>query len=93
MEAKIMVEYNFDEEMDLLAEKIPGFYEDSAARKIALPYRVTWFGIRMRACNEIFGVDSVPKIATEEHIQMVKDVMRRIIAEFPDPVEETEPEE
>lgn len=88
-----MVEYNFDDEMDLLAEKIPGFYEDVAARKIATPYRVTWIGIRMNACIEVFGVDSIPKIATEEHIQMVKEVMRRLISEFPDPIEETEPEE
>lgn len=88
-----MIEYNFDEEMDLLAEKLPGFYEDAAARKIAIPYRVTWISIRMRACEEVFGVDSVPKIATEEHIQMVKEAMRRQIEAFPDPVEETEPEE
>jgi len=90
-----MAEYNFDAEMDMLAEKLPGFYEDAAARKIATPYRVTWFGIRMRACEEVFGVDSIPKIATEEHIQMVKESMRRQIEAFPDPdaVEETEPVE
>lgn len=88
-----MIEYNFDEEMDLLAEKLPGFYEDPASRTIAIPYRITWYTIRVKACQEVFGTDTIPKIATEEHIQMVKTVMRRLIAEFPDPVEETEPEE
>ena len=88
-----MIEYNFDEEMDMLAEKLPGFYEDVSSRQIALPYRITWIGIRMKACTAVFGVDTIPKIATEEHIQMVKEEMRKQIEKFPDPIEETEPEE
>ena len=88
-----MPEYNFDEEMDLLATKLPGFYEDASARKIALPYRVTWMGIRMKALMDIFGVDTVPKIATIEHIQQVKEKMREAINAFPDVGEETEPAE
>lgn len=88
-----MPEYNFDEEMDLLATKLPGFYEDAAARRIRLEYRVTWMGIRRKALMEVFGVDTVPKIATEEHIRMVKDKMREIIETYPDISEETEPAE
>ena len=88
-----MPEYNFDAEMDLLATKLPGFYEDAAARKIALPYRVTWMGIRMRALTYVFGVDAVPKIATAEHIQLVKEKMREEINTYPDIGEETEPAE
>ena len=88
-----MVEYNFDAEIDLLATKIPGFYEDAAARQIAIPYRVTWIGIRMRALNKVFGIDAIPKIATEEHIQQVKAAMREEIESFPDIGEETEPAE
>lgn len=84
---------NFDEEMDLLAEKIPDFYDDVAARSIRLEYRMTWIGIKMRACEKIFGVSDIPKIATEEHIQMLKEEIRRLISEYPDPVEETEPTE
>lgn len=88
-----MPEYNFDEEMDLLATKLPNFYEDAAARKIKLEYRVTWMGIRRRALMDVFGVDAVPKIATEEHIRMVKDKMRDIIETYPDISEVTEPAE
>ena len=88
-----MREYNFDNELDLLATKLPNFYEDAAARKIKLEYRVTWMGIRRRALMDVFGVDAVPKIATEEHIQMVKDKMREIIGTYPDVGEETEPAE
>ena len=88
-----MPEYNFDAELDLLATKIPGFYEDTASRTIALPYRVTWWGIRMRALNKIFGVDTIPKIATEEHIEQVKELMREEINKLPYLGEETEPAE
>lgn len=79
-----MIEYNFDEEMDLLAEKIPGFYDDVAARHIALPYRIEWIGIKTRAIEEVFGTSDIPKIATEDHIRILKETLRRIIEAYPD---------
>lgn len=88
-----MIEYNFDEEMDLLAEKIPDFYDDVSARSIRLEYRMTWMGIKLHACEKIFGTSDIPKIATEEHIRLLKEDIRAQIAAFPDPVEETEPTE
>ena len=83
-----MINYNFDAEMDLLAQKIPGFYDDEESRHINIDYRVTWIGIKMRACKEIFGTHDIPKIATEEHIEQMKQYMREEIAKFPGPEEE-----
>lgn len=80
--------YNFDDEMDLLAKKIPDLYDDEATRHIRTEYRITWIGIRMRACEKVFGVTDIPKIATEEHIEQMKQYMREDIATFPDPKEE-----
>lgn len=84
----MMNNYNFDAEMDLLAQKIPELYDDEASRHIRVEYRVTWFGIKMRACEKVFGVTDIPKIATEEHIELMKQYMREEIAKFPDPKEE-----
>lgn len=80
--------YNFDAEMDLLAQKIPDLYDDEASRHIRTEYRVTWFGIRIHACQKVFGINDIPKIATEEHIEQVKQYMREEIASLPDPEEE-----
>lgn len=80
-----MTDYNFDAEMDLLAKKIPDFYDDPASRYIRPEFRVTWIGIKMRACEKVFGISYIPiKIATEEHIEQMKQYMREEIAEFPD---------
>ena len=87
-----MTNYNFDEEMDLLAQKIPGFYDDEAARHIRLEYRVTWMGIKMRACNKVFGVSTIPTIATDEHIAQMKQYIRDEIATYPDPKAEVSEE-
>ena len=84
----MMTNYNFDAEMDLLAKKIPDLYDDEATRHIRTEYRITWIGIRMRACEKVFGVTDIPKIATEEHIEQMKQYMREDIATFPDPKEE-----
>lgn len=80
-----MNDYNFDAEMDLLAQKIPDLYEEESTRHIRIPYRVTWIGIRMRACEKVFGTTTIPKIATEEHIELMKQYMREEISKFPDP--------
>ena len=82
-----MTNYNFDAEMDLLAKKFSGFYDDEASRHISVDYRVTWFGIKLHACQKVFGVNDIPKIATEEHIEQMKQYMREEIATFPDPEE------
>ena len=88
-----MANYNFDAEMDLLAEKIPDFYEDTAVRRIRTEYRMTWIGIKIRAVEKVFGTSDIPKIATEEHISQVKELIRKGIESFPDLNEETEPAE
>ena len=80
--------YNFDAEMDLLAQKIPDLYDDEASRHIRTVYRITWLGIKLHACQKVFGTIEIPKIATEEHIEQMKQYMREEIAEFPDPKEE-----
>lgn len=80
--------YNFDAEMDLLAQKIPGLYDDEASRQIRTVYRTTWLGIKFHACRKVFGTVEIPIIATEEHIEQMKQYIREEIAEFPDPKEE-----
>lgn len=78
-----MNNYNFDAEMDLLAQKIPNLYDDEPARHIRTEYRVTWIGIKIRACQKVFGTVDIPSIATEEHIEQMKQYMREEIATFP----------
>jgi len=83
-----MDNYNFDAEMDLLAQKIPNLYDDEPTRHIRTDYRIDWLGIKMRACRKVFGVNDIPKIATEEHIEQMKQYMREDIAKYPDPITE-----
>lgn len=85
-----MTKYNFDAEMDLLAQKIPGFYDDESSRHISLDYRMVWLGIKLNACKHVFGTHDIPKIATDEHIEQMKQYMRDEIASFPDMNKEEE---
>ena len=66
----------FDAEKDYMASKVPDLYEYPEDRIISGKYRNLWKVMLVDSIREVFGTHSIPKIATEEHIQQVKAILR-----------------